>query len=344
MMAWNENGFHPSIWGARPVNVRALLVSAVFGVTFFAVGQKIYYEPDWLESMLPLDFISTDHMKARAAVRRVLINADSAQFRALRFVAADARYVCGAVRAKDKDGRFADAAFVYDVAVDDARVDDDGRITLERSTYNPCPGTEKGKSDEQLVSVLPGALSIAKNVQKVAPKIEGSSVSTMTGIASSAGGMPADGTMTQQLDQLAGRSTAAAGAVSGGGAGSAAGASSTGEAASLGNKAAGSEVLHNEIEWRGDQPPVAWPTLPSDHPLAKLTRKRTAAEALAVARDVEDRWEKSKSPANARMRPSSEEVREACRALLTIDPKDKDYPRAWASFVRLRKINREMSS
>jgi hypothetical protein len=35
-------------------------------------------------------------------------------------------------------------------------------------------------------------------------------------------------------------------------------------------------------------------------------------------------------------RPSSDEINEACRALLAIDPKDEAYPKAWAAFVRLR--------
>jgi hypothetical protein len=66
------------------------------------------------------------------------------------------------------------------------------------------------------------------------------------------------------------------------------------------------------------------------------------AQALALAKDVEDRWERSKSRKDFKLRPSRDNVRDACRALLTVDPGDKDYPKAWATFVRLRKIDREM--
>jgi hypothetical protein len=97
----------------------------------------------------------------------------------------------------------------------------------------------------------------------------------------------------------------------------------------------------DELTWRVDQPPAAWPSFPSDHPLAKSAQKRTSAEALAFATDIEARWEKAKSSGVPAKRPSPEEIKEACRALLTIDPADKDYPRAWAAFVRLRKIDRD---
>ena len=133
--------------------------------------------------------------------------------------------------------------------------------------------------------------------------------------------------MEKQLGELGGRSANAFGAVGGKDA-------SPAVEASLGN----------ERDWRADRPPVAWPIFPLDHPLARSTRKRTAAEALALAKDVEERWDQAKSSANAKIRPASEEIKEACRALMSIDPRDKEYPKAWAAFVRLRKIDRELSA
>ena len=60
----------------------------------------------------------------------MLIEPHSAHFSGLHTVEADAaRYVCGAVTAKDKAGHAIGAAFVYAVASDLARVDDGGRIT-----------------------------------------------------------------------------------------------------------------------------------------------------------------------------------------------------------------------
>ena len=101
--------------------------------------------------------------------------------------------------------------------------------------------------------------------------------------------------------------------------------------------------LSNESEWRSDRPPVAWPTFPFDHPLAKRAQKRTTGLAMALAKDIEDRWEQSRY-GDTKSRPSADEIQEACRALLTIDPKDNEFPKAWAAFVRLRKIDREAGS
>jgi len=99
--------------------------------------------------------------------------------------------------------------------------------------------------------------------------------------------------------------------------------------------------LGNESEWRSDRPPAAWPSFPFDHPLAKWVQKRSTGLAFALAKDIEERWEQSRN-GNAKARPSPDEIQEACRALLTIDPKDNEFPKAWASFVRLRKIERDI--
>ena len=102
-------------------------------------------------------------------------------------------------------------------------------------------------------------------------------------------------------------------------------------------------TLANESDWRSDRPPAAWPSFPFDHPLAKWAPKRSTALALALAKDVEERWEQSRY-GNAKGRPSPDEILDASRALLTIDPKDSEYSKAWAAFVRLRKIDRAGAS
>ena len=68
------------------------------------------------------------------------------------------------------------------------------------------------------------------------------------------------------------------------------------------------------------------------------------SEALKLARDVEDRWKQAEASTDASMRPSADDINEACRALLAIDPKDVEYPRAWAAFARLQKIGRDRSA
>ena len=70
---------------------------------------------------------------------------------------------------------------------------------------------------------------------------------------------------------------------------------------------------------------------------------RTAAEALALAKEIEARWDQSRTLQPPTKRVSSEEIRTTRCALLAIDPADKDYPQAWAAFVRLRNIDRALA-
>ncbi|OAF11920.1 hypothetical protein AYJ54_07335 [Bradyrhizobium centrolobii] len=306
------------------MNVPALLIAATFGAAFLAVEYKWYYQPDTINLDAVISTFSTEHMKARAAVRHVLIDPDSAKFNALRSVEADAaRYVCGAVKARDKSGQFVDAAFVYAAAVDYARIDDGGRITHQHSGFRPCP-TEEDKVAQQGPALSPGVLSVVKTVQKVAPPADTSAVSARTTLGS-AGGTSSSGTIEQQVRQLAAQTVPSDLA--------------SGQQANPTMK----RGLGNERQWRVDQPPVAWPTFPPDHPLARSTRKRTPSEALASAEDVEERWKQAESSGNITMRPSSEEIQEACRALLTIDPKDTEYRKAWAAFLQLQEIDRAIA-
>jgi hypothetical protein len=153
----------------------------------------------------------------------------------------------------------------------------------------------------------------------------------MTPDMSAGGAKSSGGTLQQQVGQMASQLSSAGQPGSAGLVGQQ-GASSTFKAA-----------LRNESAWRSEQPPDAWPTFPSDHPMARPAQKRTTAQAMALAKDVEDRWEQSNSGASI-SRPSTDEIQEACRALLAIDPKDEAYPKAWAAFVRLRKIDRDKTS
>lgn len=273
--------------------------------------------------------------EARAAVRRVLIDPDSAQFNALRSVEADAaKYVCGAVKARDKDGKFADVAFAYAVSLDFAYIDDEGRVTHQGSAFRPRPATAEEKAAKPDLAISPGAMSMVKAVQKIAPKADPSTLSTLATLVPSAGSTSPGDTMEQQIGQLAGRAAMAADQVTG---------HQLHSTVQAGPSKA--EAGHgNAVDWQGHHPPVAWPTFPPDHPLAKPTRKRTTSEALALANDVEDRWQRSETVKDATKRPSPEEIQEACRALLTIDSLDTEYRKAWAAFVRLQGMHRQMAA
>jgi hypothetical protein len=318
--------------GELSMNVPALLIAIVIGSAFFVAEYELYYQPHFIEVEVDefWSLFRTEHGKARAAVSRSLIKPDTAIFSGLKTVEADAtRYVCGSVKAMDEGGHFVQAGFVYAVANDSARIDDDHRrITSLHSDYKPCPAEESDKIADQKTLISPGAVSMIRAAQKVVPKADPSALSTLTTLAPSGGGGSSGGTMEGQLGQLAGKGTAAAAAF--------------GSEHNSGQAVQAS--LEDESNWHSDRPPAAWPIFPPGHPLAKPTDKRTAAQALALAKHVEDRWRQSNSSGQKAQRPSSDEVNEACRALLTIDAGDKDYAKAWAAFVRLRRIAREMSN
>jgi hypothetical protein len=125
----------------------------------------------------------------------------------LKTVEADAtRYVCGSVKAMDEGKQFVQAAFVYTVANDIARIDDDnGRITLQHLAYKPCPAAEGAKIADQKTLISAGAVSMIKAAQKVVPKADPSALSTLTTLAPSGEGGSPGGTMEGQLAQLAGK-------------------------------------------------------------------------------------------------------------------------------------------
>jgi hypothetical protein len=93
--------------------------------------------------------------------------------------------------------------------------------------------------------------------------------------------------------------------------------------------------------WDGTRPPLDWPkfsVVPGQPPLSK----RTSEEKLALAQAVENRWNEFKSGRSKRavtMRESSE----AIRSITTISSSAPQFPKAWALFVRLRKIDREVA-
>jgi hypothetical protein len=154
------------------------------------------------------------------------------------------------------------------------------------------------------------------------------------------------GSLEQQVGHMANQMTGGplAGGPSGSGSRIGSSSSSGSKSGSSGQQANSSykAAPGNESGWSGDRPPAAWPMFPLDHPLAKSAQRRTPGQAIALAKEIEDRWEQSKSE-NSKARPSSDEIQEACRALLAISPKDNEYPKAWAAFVRLRKIERDAS-
>lgn len=330
------------------MNLPAALISVGIGVAFFAAGSVFTYRPD-LPKVDTQDLLAPNHTKARAAVSRLLIHPASAEFTNLRSVQLDAAsYVCGNVNATDRSGAYVGyRAFVYTVAIDFARIDDAEQIAQKHDAYRACPVTDNPAPGKQPIEISPNTLKIASAIQKSLPTMDTSALSTVASQMAPAGGSPG-GSMEQQIGKLAAQS----------------GSIATQRAITLGQPTAGQQTSlaqqanaspkptadkvasntkampFNEKEWSSDRPPAAWPVFPPEHPLAKTGRKRPSTEAIAAAKDVEDRLTRSVTGHPA-TRPSSSEIHEALRSLLLIDPKSEDFPQAWAAFVRLRKIQRD---
>lgn len=220
----------------------------------------------------------------------------------------------------NKAGHYVAAAFVYTVASDLARVDDDGRITSRHSPYKPCPTAADVSIAERQTPIAPGALVVAKTVGRVLPQSGG-------------------GTMEQQLGQLAAQTGAVAPE-------SGPSLSSVGTGPALAQPPSDPETktaAESDSTWQADRPPAAWPALSSDQCQTKSMQLPTAAEALALAKDIEARWQRSRPLEVPTKRLLSEEIKRARCALLAIDPRDKEYPQALAAFVRLRNIDRELT-
>jgi hypothetical protein len=336
------------------MNVPAALIATGFGAAFFVAELTFHISSSFIfpDRDLVLSMFTTNHAKAREAVSRLLISPGSAQFSTLRSVEADAaKYVCGEVKAKDRSGYYAEYRdFVYTVATNSARIDDDGLIAQKHGEFTSCPVLQEEKPAPQTMPISPDALAMVKNIQKIMPSADPSALSTLASQMPAGGERSSGASLEQQVGEMASQMTR--GQLTAGQAGSAnpsGPASRSGSAAtsgSTGQQQANSTFKAapgDEGEWRSDQPPAAWPTFPPDHPLARSAQKRTTEEAMALAKDIEDRWEQSRS-GNPKARPSSGEIQEACRALLAIDPNDREFRKAWSTFVRLQKINRDASS
>jgi hypothetical protein len=293
------------------------------GGVFFAVAAAFPYRPGFIKTDAS-DFLSTNHGKARAAVTRLLLFPNTAEFSGMRTVEVEqAKYVCGGVKAKDKQGSVTGAkAFVYTVAIDFARIDDDGQIAQRHDSYRACPETEaETLARLQKPAISPGALAVAQVVQKGMPASDTSAMTTLSSQMSPSAG---------SSGRIAAAGTAGPSAIRGSVDGSA------GRQSQVAFKA----TLDNEGDWRADRPPEAWPIFPTGHPLARPGIKRTAADAIAAAGTVEQHWAQSRS-GNGVRRPTTGEIQDALRTLMAVDKGSADYPTAWAAFVRLRRIERE---
>ena len=333
------------------MNFRAAMIAAGLGAAYLAAEILWDYRPSWLNFDPVMDVVfSSSDPKARAAVSRLLINPASADFSALRTVELDkTKFVCGAVKAKDRSGYHgAYHDFVYTVATDHARIDDDGLITHEPGAFTACPTAPEEKPTPP--KILPEAVSAVKAIEKAVPLAASSGLATMASKMPAGGGNSPGGSLEQQVGHMANRMTAGlppgvpAGSAGLSGSTSQPGPASRGDSAGQRQASSTSKAaLVDESEWRSDQPPSVWPVFPFDHPLARPARKRTTSQAIALAKDIEDRWAQSRH-GNAKARPSSGEIQEACRALLAINPNDSEFPNAWGAFLRLRKITRDSTT
>jgi hypothetical protein len=311
------------------MNLAAAGISGLFGSVLLAVGIIVPYYPslfglgDSLQSVL-----SAEQSKARAAVSKLLIYPESAQFNALREVERErTKYVCGNVDSKDRTGSYAgQRAFVYHVTSDFAAIDDDGRIARPHNKFAPCPVQEEARPAPFVVD-----FDKANKILKVLPKAD---IRVALSQQSSSVGtdQPSMNQSLQQLQQavpIAGSSDAG---------------QNSGQQP---NPAEGSQAKStvpiatraDDKEWRGDRPPRAWPKFAADDPLSKPGPKLTNREAIELASEIESRWKRFEAGKSA-THPSVSEIEEALLALLAIKEQSSEFPQAWASFVRLERIHR----
>ncbi|MGA2287249.1 hypothetical protein [Bradyrhizobium sp.] len=305
-----------------------LIVAGVGGAFLTLEFIYPYYNSIFGYSVEP--YVEPDQSRARAAVSSLLFDPDSAEFDQLRNVETEGvQFVCGDVKAKDRDGSYSELrAFVYEVKPEIARIDDNEQIARIHATYKPCPENLEPPQPPEAEDFVKKVLRFLPKVDPVAPSTRDSLPSLPKGSSSS----PAPNDLKTGLSQF--RNTAAGQLT-----GSEAAAT---EANGQPTQAEGSFIadLKNEQAWRSDHPPAAWPTFPSDDPLAKPARKRSPEQAIALASDVEGRWKGFKAGRSA-SRPRPSDIEEALRALLAIPPNSKDFSKAWALFVSLRQIDRE---
>ncbi|MGJ4889563.1 hypothetical protein ACQR1Y_15290 [Bradyrhizobium sp. HKCCYLRH3099] len=319
------------------MNVPALLIATAFGAAFLAAELRWQIHPSTtISPTVVMSALSSEHMKARTAVRNVLLDPDSAQFESMRSVTeGTSKLVCGLVKARDRSGSLSQAAFVYAVDIDFARVDDGGRMTRQQSAYRPCPAPEAeqtiAQTDKKL-TLSPTALALVKTAQKLIPEGDPATLTELSATLAPGGASGGGGAGGQRMEQQIGALAARTALPAPGG--------------TSGQGGTGTErvAVSKPVEWRADQPPRAWPKFPQGHPLAEPAPKRPPADALAMAKDVEERWKRSEAAGDPRLRPSSKQIREACRALLTIDTIDIEYRQAWAAFVRLQEMDRVVAA
>jgi hypothetical protein len=99
-------------------------------------------------------------------------------------------------------------------------------------------------------------------------------------------------------------------------------------------------TVDNEPLWRADSPPKQWPkftVVPGEKPLPV----RTSVQKIAMADGVINTWDDFQS-GNSKKRPPISDSGTAIRYLMTIEPDDPSFKSAWAKFIRLRQVDREI--
>jgi hypothetical protein len=300
------------------------VIAVVFGGGFLAAEFCFnYYPPVPVISMS--SFESPEQKKARAAVSALLLYPETASIDDLRTVKPDGGlYVCGRVNGKDRSGSYAGSReFLYEVAGDFAVIDHDEEIARSHRTFRPCP--EEGKPKPFVVD-----LDKVNKIMKALPKpdVQIATSFPLPGGSGSARSPEGGQDLRQGIEGLKPNIQQNEPRQS----------SST--EGSTTEKSRGPVSPADEGEWRGDQPPKSWPRFSPDDPLSKPEAAFADSDALEFGSDIERRWKRFENGQSS-SRPSVTEVEEALRALMKIKEQSPDYPRAWASFVRLRKIRRD---
>jgi hypothetical protein len=99
-------------------------------------------------------------------------------------------------------------------------------------------------------------------------------------------------------------------------------------------------TVDNEPLWRADNPPKQWPKF-TIVPGEKMLAARTSVQKIAISDGVINNWDDFQI-GKSKKRPTTSDSGTAIRYLLTIQPDDPYFKSAWAKFIRLRQVDREI--
>jgi hypothetical protein len=99
-------------------------------------------------------------------------------------------------------------------------------------------------------------------------------------------------------------------------------------------------TVANEPQWSSGNVPAEWPKF-TIVPGEKALPVKSATQIIAAAESVIARWNDFLAKKSTK-KPTLAESSQAIRYLLTISPTAPEFPTAWGTFIRARKVDAEI--